>query len=192
MKVLQCRDFGTTGTVIDGVEWVVTHAADSDISKKLIANMTLGEGFSQSSNTAMSNVHNSGILTAVEAGNNNGDACSVSPASEPTVVTVGSLTCIDRHLSFSDHESCLGIFLPGTSTTSAWIGINLASATISGTSMTSPHVAGGFAVTLATWSTDADSVVLNTVIPDKLIDPRQNYPNDELLSVGRTIPIPPC
>merc|ERR1711937_995785 len=148
VKVLTCSGSGSTSGVIAGVEWAMNHAASNGISNKAVANMSLGGGFSQSLNTAVKNPHEDGVLTAVAAGNDNGDACTKSPASEPAVITVGSTTNSDARSSFSNYGTCLDIFAPGSGITAAWIGSDTATNTISGTSMASPHVCGGVALLL--------------------------------------------
>jgi subtilisin family serine protease len=57
-------------------------------------------------------------------------------------VTVGSTTSTDARSSFSNIGTCLDLFAPGSSILSAWYTSNTATATLSGTSMASPHVAG--------------------------------------------------
>merc|ERR1711937_27006 len=187
VKVLTCSGSGSTAGVIAGVEWAMNHAADNNISNKAVANMSLGGGFSQASNTAVKNLHESGVLTAVAAGNSNASACNYSPASEPAVITVGSTTNTDARSSFSNYGTCLDIFAPGSGITAAWIGSNSATNTISGTSMASPHVAGGLAIALAEGSTDAEGLVLNTATPDKVTNPQAGSPN-KLLYVGNLSP----
>jgi len=63
-------------------------------------------------------------------------------------ITVGSTTSNDSRSSFSNYGSCLDLFAPGSSITSAWYTSNSATNTISGTSMAAPHVAGGAALYL--------------------------------------------
>merc|ERR1712038_305627 len=128
------------------------------VGKKATANMSLGGGFSSSLNTAVKNLHNSGVPTVVAAGNDSGNACSYSPASEPAVITVGSTTNSDARSSFSNYGTCLDIFAPGSGITAAWIGSDTATNTISGTSMASPHVAGGLAIAISEGSTDAEGL----------------------------------
>merc|ERR1711937_736471 len=171
VKVLMCSGSGTTTGVIAGVNWAMNDAATNN--NIAVANMSLGGGFSQSLNTAVKNLHEDGVLTAVAAGNDNGDACTKSPASEPAVITVGSTTNTDARSSFSNYGSCLDIFAPGSGITAAWIGSNSATNTISGTSMASPHVAGG--------------LVLNTATQDKVTNPQGGSPN-KLLYVGNVSP----
>ncbi|MEZ4631345.1 MAG: S8 family serine peptidase [Deinococcales bacterium] len=85
-----------------------------------------------------------GVIYAVAAGNSSADACDYSPArAAPTaVLSVGSTTNTDSVSSFSNQGSCVDLFAPGSSITSAWYTSDSATQTISGTSMVSPHVAG--------------------------------------------------
>jgi subtilisin family serine protease len=55
---------------------------------------------------------------------------------------VAASTSSDAKASFSNFGSCVNIYAPGQSITSAWHSSNSATSTISGTSMASPHVAG--------------------------------------------------
>ncbi len=66
----------------------------------------------------------------------------------PAAITVGATTSTDARASFSNYGTCLDIFAPGSSITSAWYTSNTATNTISGTSMATPHVVGAAALVL--------------------------------------------
>ena len=84
-----------------------------------------------------------GITVVVAAGNNNGgDACSYSPASSSSAITVGSTDRNDALSSFSNLGSCLFTFGPGSSIVSASYSSDNGETTMSGTSMATPHVSG--------------------------------------------------
>jgi subtilisin family serine protease len=137
VRVLNCSGSGSTSGVIAGVDWVrQNHAASA------VANMSLGGPASSSLDTAINNLHNSGVTIVVAAGNENQNACNVSPARAANAVTTGSTTSGDVRSSFSNWGTCVDIFAPGSSIPSAWYTSNTATATLSGTSMASPHVAG--------------------------------------------------
>ena len=138
VRVLNCSGSGTNSGVIAGVDFVRNnHAASA------VANMSWGGGASSALDTAVNNLHNSNVSISVAAGNNNGaNACNVSPARAANAITVGSTTSTDSRSSFSNIGSCVDIFAPGSGILSAWATSNTATATISGTSMASPHVAG--------------------------------------------------
>jgi subtilisin family serine protease len=137
VRVLDCNGSGSTSGVIAGVDWVRQNRI-----APAVANMSLGGGVSTALDTAVNNLHNAGVTIAVAAGNSNANACNSSPARAVNAITVGSTTSTDARSSFSNIGTCLDLFAPGSSILSAWFTSNTATATLSGTSMASPHVAG--------------------------------------------------
>jgi len=145
VRVLGCDGSGTWSGVIAGLDWVASHHA----SGPAVANMSLGGGASSSVDDAVARVTADGVSVAVAAGNSNADACTASPARAPSALTVGATTSTDARASYSNYGTCLDVFAPGSSVLSAWYSSATASATLSGTSMASPHVAGAAAVLLS-------------------------------------------
>jgi subtilisin family serine protease len=142
VRVLNCAGSGTNAGVIGGVDWVTANAI-----KPAVANMSLGGGANTSLDTAVRNSINSGVTYGLAAGNDSGgNACNTSPARTAEAITVGSTTNTDARSSFSNIGTCLDIFAPGSSITSAWYTSNTATNTISGTSMATPHVVGAAAL----------------------------------------------
>lgn len=78
-----------------------------------VANMSLGGGTSSSINSAAKAMINAGVFLAVAAGNDNQNAANSSPASEPSVCTVGATTSSDARASYSNYGSVVDIFAPG-------------------------------------------------------------------------------
>jgi aqualysin 1 len=158
VRVLNCQGSGTNSGVIAGVDWVTNNAV-----KPAVANMSLGGGASSALDTAVRNSVGSGVSYAVAAGNENQNACNVSPAREASAMTVASSTSSDQRSSFSNWGSCVDIFAPGSSITSAWYTSDTATNTISGTSMASPHLAGVAALYLTTTPTASPSQVESAI-----------------------------
>lgn len=145
VKVLGDSGSGSTAGVIAGVDFAATEAKKT--GKPSVANLSLGGGYSAAMNNAVDAAMKN-LVVVVAAGNDNWDACDYSPASAPSVITVGATTeptgagAPDVRSYFSNYGDCVNVFAPGSSITAAWIGNPTAKNTISGTSMASPHVCG--------------------------------------------------
>ncbi|HYH79210.1 MAG TPA: S8 family serine peptidase [Longimicrobium sp.] len=157
VRVLGCSGSGATSTIIAGIDWVRVNA-----TRPAVANMSLGGGLSSSLNTAATNLANSGVFLAVAAGNENQNACNVSPASASGVFTVAASTSTDAKASYSNWGSCVEAYAPGSSITSTWI--NSGTRSISGTSMASPHVAGVAALYKGAFGEASSSTINSWII----------------------------
>jgi subtilisin family serine protease len=148
VRVLNCSGSGTTSQVVAGVDWV---AGDHLPGQLAVANMSLGGPIQPALDTAVSNAIADGIVFSISAGNFNTDACNQSPARVPAALTVAASTSTDGFASFSNWGPCVDIIAPGVSITSDWNTSDTATATLSGTSMSAPHVAG---IAARAWSFD--------------------------------------
>ncbi len=147
VKVLRSNGSGTMSDVVKGVEWAANaHIAETKKAAKgfkgSTANMSLGGGKSPSLDAIVNAAVKAGLHFAVAAGNEDDDACDVSPAGAEKAVTVGASTSSDERAYFSNWGKCVDIFAPGYNVLSTYIGSPYATARLSGTSMASPHVAG--------------------------------------------------
>jgi len=175
VKVLACSGSGTVSGVISGVQYTADSAQRR--GRRGVANMSLGGGYSAALNDAVAGAVKAGVAFAVAAGNENQDACNVSPASESSAITVGATfysgnLAKDTRATFSNHGTCVDVFAPGQNIKSAWIGSDNAYNTISGTSMASPHAAGLAALILASnpnYTTDQiKGALLENSTPDQI------------------------
>ncbi len=139
VRVLTCAGTGLNSGVIAGVDWVT---GNHQAGQPAVANMSLGGGKSAALEQAVGNSIADGVTYAVAAGNETEDACTGSPSGLPAAITVGSTTNTDARSSFSDFGPCVDFFAPGSNITSASYLTDTGTATMSGTSMASPHVAG--------------------------------------------------
>src|SRR5947208_793170 len=141
VKVLGCGGSGSWNNVISGIDWVTqNHRSNA------VANMSLGGSANQAVDDAVRNSAASGVFYALAAGNSGADACNQSPAragagTNNGIATVAAVDSNDAEASWSNYGSCVDIWAPGVSIYSTYKDGGYA--TLSGTSMASPHVDGG-------------------------------------------------
>ena len=160
VRVLSCSGSGSTSGVIAGVDWMISHHA---AGVPAVANLSIGGGFSSSLNSAIDRAVADGISMVVAAGNSNANACSYSPSSAASAITVAASNLTDARASFSNWGTCVDLFAPGQSITSAGISSPTAIASMSGTSMAAPHVAGVVALYLQQNPTSSPSAVATVI-----------------------------
>ena len=159
VRVLSCSGSGSTSGVIAGVDWVTGHRINP-----AVANMSLGGGPSSALDSAVRNSIASGVTYSIAAGNSNMNAANASPARVAEAITVGSSTRTDARSSFSNFGSVVDVYAPGSSILSAYYTSNTASATLSGTSMAAPHVAGVAARILQLSPNASPATVRNEIV----------------------------
>jgi aqualysin 1 len=182
VRVLNCSGSGTTSGVIAGINWVTSQHTTG----KAVANMSLGGGPSTALDNAVRNSIADGVVYAIAAGNSNRNACNFSPARTAEAITVGATTSTDARASYSNKGSCLDLFAPGSSITSAWITSNTATNTISGTSMATPHVTGVAALYLEGHNgtpLQVRNAIVGAATPNVVGSPGKNSPNLLLYSL---------
>lgn len=138
LRVLGSDGTGSNSGVIAAVDWVARYASAGDV-----VNMSLGGGTSTTLDNAVYNASQRGIYFALAAGNESTNANYSSPGrvNGTYIWTVSAFDSADRFASFSNYGNPpVDVSEPGVSITSTWI--NSGYATISGTSMATPHLAG--------------------------------------------------
>ncbi|KAG8220428.1 peptidase S8/S53 domain-containing protein [Butyriboletus roseoflavus] len=174
VKVLGSNGSGSMSDVVAGVAWASQQAqrkaaaARAEIAatgktahKGSVGNMSLGGSKSPSLDRVVDRSVEAGLHFAVAAGNDDKDACDYSPAASKNAITVGASTLGDERAYFSNWGTCVDVFAPGLNILSTYTGSPTAIATLSGTSMASPHVAGLIAYLLSIYP----SVTFNPSIP---------------------------
>jgi len=159
VRVLGCDGSGTTSGVISGVDWVTSHR-----QLPAVANMSLGGSSSATLAQAVQNSINSGVVYVVAAGNSSVDACTITPANVGAAITVGASNQYNMAETYSDYGSCVDLYAPGRAIISTWFSSDTSVASMSGTSMASPHVAGAAALVLAANPTATPAVVASTIV----------------------------
>ncbi|MDP1711631.1 MAG: S8 family peptidase [Candidatus Nanopelagicaceae bacterium] len=145
VRVLDCQGSGSTATVVAGLDWV---AADHT-SGPAVVNMSLGGRSSRAVDAAVVGVFEDGITVVVAAGNAHTNACTASPGRVEQAITVGATNATDTRAPYSNFGKCVDLFAPGSYIVSDWITSTTATSTLSGTSMSTPHVAGVAALLLS-------------------------------------------
>ncbi|KAH7024570.1 peptidase S8/S53 domain-containing protein, partial [Microdochium trichocladiopsis] len=140
VKVLEDDGTGFTDGVIQGLQWAVSNAQAQGRVKKSVINLSLAGPKSRALKDATNAAVAAGVFVAVAAGNANALVKGFSPANAKDACTVAATDINDNRADYSNFGKLVDIFAPGTGIVSTWK--DGKTATLSGTSMASPHVAG--------------------------------------------------
>jgi len=153
VQVLNAEDSYRGDHLLSGIEWAVGQAL-ADATSPSILSMSLGGSAWPPTDDAVSNVIAAGIPVVACAMNDNKDACSVSPARVPAVITVAATDTGDERADpfvwggGSNYGPCVDIFAPGNAMPGASAWSDTGTTMFSGTSMAAPLVSGWVAALL--------------------------------------------
>lgn len=156
-----------------------------------VINMSLGcDGDNPAMNDAVRHAIKEGMSVVVSSGNSDIDACGASPALVEEAITAGCIDENDRRAGFSNWGTCVDIFAPGIAIRSAFKDDDADYATLSGTSMSAPHVVGVITYLMArepglTSPERVKDRILELSTPDKVVDPMWT-PNNLLFNGGKS------
>lgn len=138
IQALDDDSFGHTLSVARSIRYAYQQGAD-------IISLSLGSSYNDSYlQSVIAEAINAGSIVVAASGNDGCD-CILYPANFPEVVAVGASTSANTPASFSNYGSNLDVLAPGVSLyTTNWQKNNQTSAyaTVSGTSLATPVVAG--------------------------------------------------
>ncbi|KAK2591719.1 hypothetical protein QQS21_010573 [Conoideocrella luteorostrata] len=140
VKALDDSGSGPYSVIIAAMDFVAKDYKTRGCPRGAMCNMSIGGSYSAAVNKAAASLVSSGVFTSVAAGGSNMDLKGTSPASEPTVCTVGASNENDERASNSNYGPGLDIFAPGANIISTWLGGK--TATLSGSSMSAAHITG--------------------------------------------------
>jgi serine protease len=159
VRALNENGSGALSDIADAVEWATDQGAD-------VINLSLGGGGStETMRNAISYAAANGALVVAAAGNN-GQSEVNYPGAYSDCIAVSALDPDGSLAAYSNSGSAIELTAPGTNVMSTWVDDGYAS--ISGTSMSSPVVAGVAGLTLAQW--DLTNEELRTHLKESAVD----------------------
>ena len=172
VKFIGSNGSGSTSAEIAGLDFALSHGA-------ALVNASFGSSqSSQSEFAALQRLQAAGIILVVAAGND-GEDNDLSPAYPASylldnIVTVACSDNRDDAVFFTGYGSgAVDLFAPGYNIVSLYNNGNTATATLSGTSMSTPFVTGSLALLKAQYPSDTYRQLINRLL--RSVDPNFNF-----------------
>ena len=159
VRILDCAGSGSSNDVIAAADWIVEHHRDGEPA---VANLSLIGPGADVLDDAAQRMIDDGITVVVAAGNFGVDACTMSPARVPEVITVAASDRNDERPTWSNNGPCVDLHAPGDRITS--LSPDGGTSLRSGTSTASPHVAGVAALILTSEPTFSPAHVAEVIV----------------------------
>lgn len=145
VKVIDSQRKAAVSNIVKGIQWIVNDHKSNPGQRSVINYSAVGS-ISSARAEAIKAATDAGIMVVTAAGNSRDDACKFGPAdmsaSNDGVITVAALNYTNSPASFSNFGSCVSVYAPGVSILSASDASDSSYMYMSGTSMSSPFVAG--------------------------------------------------
>ena len=144
VRVASCDGGIFPEAIVKGIDWIVKNHPRNTPG---VVNMSIAVSKSKIVDDAITKLYNAGLVAVAAAGNQNMDACRLSPAGSPRALTVASANMNDMRTNTSNFGECVSLYAPGGLIPTE--GHKGSPSTRSGTSMAAPHVAGVIALYLS-------------------------------------------
>jgi subtilisin family serine protease len=149
VKVLDKNGTGSVANVLKGLEYVAKQKSLFPATP-MIVGLSLGSNKSMPFNDAITRCVDAGIVVVAASGNEQVDACTMSPGSAEKAIIVGAIDITLLRPIWSNYGDCVNLYAPAVAILSATYDSKDRKKTTyrSGTSMAVPHVVGVVAMYL--------------------------------------------
>ncbi|HEX5340150.1 MAG TPA: S8 family peptidase [Gammaproteobacteria bacterium] len=166
VRVSNCYAGSNFSTVIEGLDWVLAHA-----QRPAIVSLSLetpsGADSAGAFDSTVDKLIDNGIIVVTSAGNDGGNACNYEPGNDKNVITVGAVDYDYSRWDLSNYGSCVTLFAPGVNVESDTdSGVTGDSVKGTGTSASSPIVAGRIALYLQIHPTATEATIKSYITGD--------------------------
>ncbi|KAI9635065.1 vacuolar serine protease, partial [Dioszegia hungarica] len=144
VKVMGDGGAGAASDIIAGIDWAITQAvkARKASKRRSVINLSLSGPAHPGLDKMVLAALKKNIPVAIAAGNTGDNARAYSPGRVGPALTAGAIDKKYTYWHMSARGGGVDLLAPGVDVLSTWITSNVATTTLSGSSMSSPQVAG--------------------------------------------------